>query len=72
VPADISTAEGISTVVSATARHFGGIDVLVINSTPPAMGSIDDLTDDDWYQAFEMITRTFIRFVREVAPYRRR
>ena len=72
VPADLSTAAGISGVVAATAGRFGGIDVLVNNSGGPPRGGFADLTDDDWRQAFEVVTLNFVRFVREVAPYMRR
>jgi 3-oxoacyl-[acyl-carrier protein] reductase len=72
VAADLSTAEGISSVVAATAERFGGIDVLVNNSGGPALGGFADFTDDDWRQAFEVVTLNFVRFVREVTPYMRR
>jgi 3-oxoacyl-[acyl-carrier protein] reductase len=72
VPADLSTADGISTVVAATAERFDGIDVLVNNSGGPALGAFADFTDDDWRQAFEVVTLNFVRFVREVTPYMRR
>lgn len=71
VQADISTAAGVSAVVSSTVARFGGIDVLVINSAPPPMGSFGDLADDDWRQAFEAVTLTFTRFVREAVPFMR-
>jgi 3-oxoacyl-[acyl-carrier protein] reductase len=29
------------------------------------------LTDDDWRQAFEVVTLNFVRFVRQVVPYMR-
>lgn len=71
VPADLTTAEGISHVVAATVERFGGVDVLVNNSGGPALGRFADLTDDDWRQAFEVVTLNFVRFVREVVPYMR-
>jgi 3-oxoacyl-[acyl-carrier protein] reductase len=71
VPADLTSAEGIKTVVAATAGRFGGIDVLVNNSGGPALGRFADLTDDDWRRAFEVVTLNFVRFVREVVPYMR-
>lgn len=72
VPADLSSADGISSVVAATAEHFGGIDVLVTNSGGPAIGRFADFTDDDWRQAFEVVTLNFVRFVRAAVPYMRR
>ena len=71
VPADLNTAEGIHTVVAATAERFGGVDVLVDNSGGPRTGRFADLTDDDWRQALEILTLNFVRFVREVLPHMR-
>ena len=71
VPADLATAEGISSVVAATVGRFGGVDVLVNNSGGPARGRFADFTDADWRQAFEVVTLNFVRFVREVVPYMR-
>jgi 3-oxoacyl-[acyl-carrier protein] reductase len=72
VPADLNTAEGITSVVGATADRFGGIDILVNNSGGPALGSFADFSDDDWRRAFEVVTLNFVRFIREVTPYMRR
>lgn len=71
VPADLSRAPDIEHVVRATAERFGGVDVLVDNSGGPAIGRFADLTDDDWRQAFEVVTLNFVRFVRAVTPYMR-
>ncbi len=72
VPADLSTADGISSVVSATAERFGGIDVLVNNSGGPPVGKFADMTDEDWRRAFEVVNLNFVRFVRQVVPYMHR
>jgi 3-oxoacyl-[acyl-carrier protein] reductase len=71
VPADLATAAGVKNVVAATVARFGGVDVLVANSGGPARGRFADFTDDDWYQAFELVTLNFVRFVREVVPHMR-
>ena len=71
VPADLSSAEGIQSVVSAAVERFGGIDVLVDNSGGPKLGTFTELTDEDWHQAFEQVTMNFVRFVREVTPHMR-
>ncbi len=69
VPADLAEAAGIEAVVAATVERFGGIDILVDNSGGPARGRFGDLTDDDWRQAFEVVTLNFVRFVRAVTPH---
>jgi 3-oxoacyl-[acyl-carrier protein] reductase len=71
VPADLRNAEGIHGVVAATVERFGGVDILVNNSGGPTLGGFPDLTDDDWRQAFEVVTLSFVRFVREVIPHMR-
>jgi 3-oxoacyl-[acyl-carrier protein] reductase len=71
VPADLSTVDGIQTVVAATVRRFGGVDILVANAGGPPPGKFIDLSDQDWQQAFELVTLTFVRFVREVVPHMR-
>ncbi|HUB42149.1 MAG TPA: SDR family oxidoreductase [Streptosporangiaceae bacterium] len=71
VPADVSSAADIHAVVEATAERFGGIDILVNNSGGPRIGSFGNLTDEDWRQAFEVVTLNFVRFVRDVLPYMR-
>ena len=72
VPADLTRADGVASVVTATVERFGTVDVLVANCGGPPIGKFDDLTDGDWLRAFEVVTLTFIRFVREVVPYMRR
>ena len=71
VPADVSTAEGISAVVAATADRFGTVDILVDNSGGPPIGGFAELTDEDWLRGFEIVTLNFVRFVRAVLPYMR-
>lgn len=68
VSADLTSAEDIHRVVATTVERFGGVDVLVANSGGPSLGAFGDVTDDDWRQAFELVTLSFVRFVREVVP----
>jgi len=71
MPADVTSATDIHAVVEATAERFGGIDILVNNSGGPRIGRFDKLTDEDWREAFEVVTLNFVRFVRGVVPYMR-
>ncbi len=70
-PADLATADGINAVVAATAERFGTIDILVNNSGGPPIGAFASLTDEDWLAGFEIVTLSFVRFVRAVLPYMR-
>jgi 3-oxoacyl-[acyl-carrier protein] reductase len=71
VPADLTAAAGVQSVVAATVARFGGVDILVANAGGPALGRFAEFTDDDWRRAFEVVTLTFVRFVREVVPHMR-
>ena len=71
VAADLSTAEGVQQVVAATVERFGGVDVLIDNSGGPKPGRFAEFTDEDWLQAFAVVTLNFVRFVREVVPHMR-
>jgi 3-oxoacyl-[acyl-carrier protein] reductase len=71
-PADLTRADGVTGVVNAAVQRFGAVDVLVANSGGPAIGRFDELSDDDWLRAFEAVTLSFVRLVREVVPYMRR
>jgi 3-oxoacyl-[acyl-carrier protein] reductase len=71
VPADLATAAGVQLVIAAAAERFGSIDVLVTNNGGPRRGTFTELTDADWLHGFEVVTLTFVRFVRAVLPYMR-
>lgn len=72
VAADLRKAEDIQAIVGQTVERFGGVDILVNNSGGPRVGKFHDLSDDDWREAFEVVTLNFVRFVREVTPHMRR
>jgi len=72
VTADLAHAEAIRGVVEATVERFGGVDVLVTNSGGPPPGKFPELADEDWQRAFELVTLSFVRFVREVEPHMRK
>ncbi len=68
---DLSSAEGVERVVAGTVERFGGLDVLVANSGGPAPGKFGDLDDDAWREGFEVVTLSFVRFVRAALPHMR-
>src|SRR5947207_4396899 len=56
VQADLSTREGIETVVKAVTDRFNGVDILIHNVGGSAArgGGAVALSDDDWQHAFDM------------------
>ena len=71
VSADLAAAEGVEEVVAATVERFGRLDVLVANSGGPTPGKFGDLDDDAWRRGFEVVTLSFVRFVRAALPHMR-
>jgi 3-oxoacyl-[acyl-carrier protein] reductase len=71
VAADLASAEGIERVVAGAVERFGGVDVLVHNSGGPPVGMFGDASDEDWRAGFELVTLSFVRFVRAVLPHMR-
>jgi 3-oxoacyl-[acyl-carrier protein] reductase len=51
---DLRTREAAPTVVEATMRTFGAIDVLVNNAGATKRGDFFELTDDDWLDGFAL------------------
>jgi 3-oxoacyl-[acyl-carrier protein] reductase len=71
VAADLNDGAEIERVVAATVERFGGLDILVSNSGGPAPGVFSDLDDDAWRKGFEVVTLSFVRFVRAALPHMR-
>jgi 3-oxoacyl-[acyl-carrier protein] reductase len=71
VAADLSTADGIAAVVSATAARFGGIDILVNNVGLARGADLLETTDGDWQEAFEQTLYPAIRASRAAVPHMR-
>jgi NAD(P)-dependent dehydrogenase (short-subunit alcohol dehydrogenase family) len=70
VAADLGTAEGAETVVSAVRERLGGIDILIHNvgeSSAPG-GGFAALTDDDWQQALTSNLLAAVRLDRGLLP----
>ncbi|MBI5627459.1 MAG: SDR family oxidoreductase [Candidatus Rokubacteria bacterium] len=71
VPADLSRAEDVARVMARTAEAFGGVDVLVANVGGPPPGGFDQMTDEQWKQAFEQVHLSTVRLIRAVLPHMR-
>jgi 3-oxoacyl-[acyl-carrier protein] reductase len=69
VAADLATAEGIEAVVSKTAAHFGGVDILVNNIGLARGAELLDTSDADWQEAFDQTLYPAIRASRAAVPH---
>lgn len=67
--ADITKTKDIKRLVSRTIEVFGSLHILINNAGGPPAGSFEDLTDEDWENAFELNLLSYIRAIREALPY---
>jgi 3-oxoacyl-[acyl-carrier protein] reductase len=69
--ADLTDADDIGRLVETTVEEFGGVDHLVTSAGGPKPLSTLETTDEDWYHAFDLLTMSVVRVVREAAPHLR-
>ena len=72
VTADVSTPEGAETVVDATLRAFGAIDILVNNVGTAKGTDIVNTADAEWQEAVDQTLFPAIRMSRLVVPHMRK
>ncbi|WP_136591650.1 SDR family oxidoreductase [Salinigranum halophilum] len=68
VAGDLTDADDISRIVDTTIAEFDGLDHLVTSAGGPPSGRFEELTDEDWYHAFDLLVMSVVRLVRECAP----
>ena len=69
IAADVSDAAQVKNLIEATAKTFGGIDILVNNGGGPPFDKFENFDDEAWQKAFELTLFAFARTGREVLPY---
>jgi len=70
-PADLTDPDDIETLVETTVDELGGLDHLVTSAGGPPSGAFLDTTDEDWYQAFDLLVMSVVRLVRNAEPHLR-
>ena len=68
VAADLSTADGIKTVVAKTLERFGRVDVLVTNTGGPPVGTPTGHSWETWEGALELLLRSAVELTRAFVP----
>ncbi|AHG03006.1 oxidoreductase [Halobacterium sp. DL1] len=67
--ADLTDADAITTLVDRTVEEFGGLDHLVTNAGGPPSGPFLETTDEEWYDAYDLLVMSVVRLVRESAEH---
>lgn len=65
---DMKKSEDIDKTVEHIIKTYHRIDVLINNAGGPPAGPFLDMTDDDWYHAFEQNLLSVVRMMRKVIP----
>lgn len=73
VRADACSEPEIEKTVAEAVAHYGTIHILINNvGGVDRFAPFDDLSDDEWHQAFDLNVLSAVRFSRRVLPYMRR
>jgi NAD(P)-dependent dehydrogenase (short-subunit alcohol dehydrogenase family) len=64
---DLTVPADIESLVERTVDEFGGIDHLVTSAGGPPSGPFLETTDEDWYEAFDLLVMSVVRVVRAAA-----
>jgi 3-oxoacyl-[acyl-carrier protein] reductase len=65
---DVTDHEAGERAVGECESRFGSVDVLVNNAGTSRLRPLDELTDDDWRQQWELHVMAPMRFMRAAAP----
>ena len=68
---DLTDAADVERLVEGTVEAFGGLDHLVTSAGGPPSGPFLETTDDDWYDAYDLLVMSVVRAVREAEPHLR-
>jgi NAD(P)-dependent dehydrogenase (short-subunit alcohol dehydrogenase family) len=65
IAGDLTDPGDITRLVETTVDEFGCLDHLVTAAGGPPSGSFLETTDEEWYDAFDMLVMSVVRLVRE-------
>ena len=71
VPSDLSTLDGVQSLINQTVEQMGGLDIIVNNSGGPPAGTAEGADEEAWAQAIQMSLLFFARMSREAVPLMR-
>ncbi|MBB6646691.1 SDR family oxidoreductase [Halobellus ruber] len=69
--ADITDPDAVEALVERPVAEFGGLDHLVTSAGGPPAKPFLETTDEEWYEAFDLLVMSVVRAVRAAAPHLR-
>lgn len=71
VPGDLSRVEDCTRLIESAIQRFGRIDALITNTGGPPSRPFEDLTDEDWHAAVDLVLMSAVRLIRAALPHLR-
>jgi 3-oxoacyl-[acyl-carrier protein] reductase len=71
VPGDVSLAADCLRLIERTKDRFGRVDALVTNSGGPPSRPFEELSDEDWHAAIDLVLMSAVRLMRAGLPHLR-
>jgi 3-oxoacyl-[acyl-carrier protein] reductase len=68
IPGDLTDAETPQAVIETAIQKMGGLDILVCNTGGPAPARFDELDDDAWFRATNLLLMSSVRLIRAALP----
>jgi NAD(P)-dependent dehydrogenase (short-subunit alcohol dehydrogenase family) len=68
VPCDLATKEGPAGLIASAEEAFGRVDCLVNNVGLAVQRSLEEVTDDDWDELWQLNVMSYVRTIRAVVP----
>lgn len=69
VEADLTDRDEVEALVEETVATFGGLDHLVTSAGGPPSGSFADVSDEDWYGAYDTLVMSAVWATRFARPH---
>jgi len=70
--ADVTKKDDVDRLIARAEGAFGGVDILVANAGGPPRGNLEEMSDEQWYGAFDTTVMFVVRLVRGVLPSMKR
>lgn len=64
---DLTVRAHVEALVERTVEEFGRLDHLVTSAGGPPSGRFLETTDDDWYEAYDLLVMSVVRLIRAAA-----
>jgi len=71
VRGDLTDPDEVTGLVDRTVEAFGGLDHVVTSAGGPPRHRFPEATDEDWYDAYDLLVMGVVRLLREADPHLR-